>query len=91
MHSLCTKNSKVNKNKPINITILAKMIQQSRTYLGDIYMISHGTECFSNYERRFTDACFFTDLLVGIWHLKSPRFTFAAQRNDCAIVAFKVL
>lgn len=67
------------------------MNQQSRTYLEDMYMISRGTECFSNYERQFTDACFFTKTLVGIWHLKSPRFTFAAQQNDCAILAFKVL
>lgn len=91
MRSVCGKNSKVNQNKPINITMLAKMNQRSRTYLGDIYVISPGTACFSNFERQFTDACFFTETLVGIWHLKSPRFTFAAQQNDCAIVAFKVL
>lgn len=94
MRSVCGKNSKVNQNNPINIPMLAKTNQRSRTYLGDIYMISRGTACFSNYERvnyEFTDACFFTERRVGIWHLKSPRFTFAARQNDCAIVAFKVL
>lgn len=39
MGSLCGKDSKVNQNKPINITMLAKKNQRSRTYLGDIYMI----------------------------------------------------